>query len=85
MAEKRTRILRDVLNERGFVAEPEVLALFMHVARDLELGHTQGSIHGDIKPEKISRGPDGSFTLVDFGVSRLGTAKYMSPERAQRL
>ena len=85
MAEKRTRTLRDLLNERGFVVEPEVIALFMHVARDLELGHTQGSIHGDIKPEKISRGADGSYSLVDFGVSRLGTAKYMSPERAQRL
>ncbi len=84
MAEKRTRTLRDVLTERGFVAEPEVIVLFTHVARDLELGHTQGSIHGDIKPEKIARGLDGSYTLVDFGVSRLGTAKYMSPERAQR-
>lgn len=84
MADKRTRTLRDLLNERGFVVEPDVIALFMRIARDLELGHTQGSIHGDIKPEKISRGPDGSYTLVDFGVSRLGTAKYMSPERAQR-
>lgn len=83
MAEKT---LRDLIAERGFVGEPEIYRLFIDVADGLEAAHTQGSLHGDVKPEKIVRSrAGGKYGLVDYGVSRLGTARYMSPERARRI
>ncbi|MFO7675618.1 MAG: PASTA domain-containing protein [bacterium] len=84
MLEKEARTLRHLMTERGYLAEPEVVEVFLDIVRALGASHAQGILHGDIKPEKIVRSRDGRYTLVDYGVSRLGTARYMSPERARR-
>lgn len=85
MAETSARTLRDLLSERGHIGEPEFYGLFLDVASDLDTAHTQASLHGDIKPEKIVKTRAGKYGLVDYGISRLGTARYMSPERARRI
>jgi len=84
-AEKDVRTLRDLLSERGWIKEPEIIALFIGIAQELETAHSNGSLHGDVKPEKIARSRSGRYGPIDYGVSRLGTARYMSPERARRI
>jgi serine/threonine-protein kinase len=84
MPEREARTLRDLLSERGRIGEPEICLLFRGIVRGLETEHARGSLHGDIKPEKIVKARDGKYALTDYGVSRLGTARYMSPERARR-
>ena len=76
--------LRDILDQRGHIAEPEVLVMFVGITRSLEVGHSQGQIHLDVRPEKIVKVRGNEYELTGFSMSRLGTAKYMSPERAQR-
>ncbi|MBN2537697.1 PASTA domain-containing protein [candidate division WOR-3 bacterium] len=76
--------LRDLLAARGYVPEPDILKLFVDVARSLEAGHGQAQLHLDVKPEKIVKALGGRYQLAGFGSARLGTPKYMAPERVQR-
>lgn len=76
--------LRDLLAARGYIPEPDILKLFVDVARSLEAGHGQAQLHLDVKPEKIVKALGGRYQLAGFGSARLGTPKYMAPERVQR-
>jgi eukaryotic-like serine/threonine-protein kinase len=62
----------------------------------LEYAHRHGVIHRDVKPGNLIVNPDGVVKLVDFGIAKaaedsritqigsvVGTAAYLSPERAQ--
>ncbi len=76
--------LADLLKAQGSIPESKLIPIFVQVLKDLEFNHSQAQIHLDIKPSRIVQSPDGSYILADYGISRIGTAKYMSPERAQR-
>jgi hypothetical protein len=80
----KARNLADLLRERGSLPEHQLVQLFTQVLEDLELNHSQAQLHLDVRPEKIIRTVRGTYKLADYGMSRLGTAKYMSPERAER-
>ncbi len=84
MAEKTAYVnsLAYLLEQHGFIPEPQVNWMFTHVLRDLDLHHSQGELHLDIKPANIVRGPGGTFKLTRYGESRLGTPRYIAPERA---
>jgi serine/threonine-protein kinase len=62
----------------------------------LEYAHRHGVIHRDVKPGNLIVNPDRVVKLVDFGIAKaaedsqitqigsvVGTAAYLSPERAQ--
>lgn len=78
-----SQTLRDLLAARGYIPEPDILKLFVEVARSLEAGHGQAQLHLDIRPEKIVKALGGRYGLTGFGSARLGTPKYMAPERVQ--
>lgn len=78
------------------VEQSDVVHFLREMARTLDYLHNQSPpiIHRDIKPRNVICGPDGRFTLVDFGSVRdklrpeggstvVGTFGYMAPEQFQ--
>jgi serine/threonine protein kinase len=74
--------LADVLKERGALPEPELLKTFLQVLDDLELAHSQAMLHRDIGPARIVLDGE-TWKLTDYGMAKVGTVRYMSPERGQ--
>ena len=73
--------LADLVEERGALPEPEVLKTFIEVLGGLDAAHREGMLHRDINPTRIVL--DGGWKLIDFGQDKVGTVRYMSPERCQ--
>jgi serine/threonine protein kinase len=69
-----------LLDERGTLAEEELLRVLLPVLDGLELVHSAGFIHRDIKPENIQIRLDGSPVLLDFGSARhaVGTSRTLT-------
>lgn len=80
----RALTLADLLAERRVVPSPELEHIFVSILDDLAHAHSQGRLHGDIKPKKVVQVEDGVWRLIDYGVSRVGTARYIAPEKAER-
>jgi CheY-like chemotaxis protein len=87
--------LRELIDSRGALQAPSVLAMGQQLADSLAVAHEQGVIHRDIKPQNLLLDDEGVLKVMDFGVSRLanrvseltdvgvvvGTPTYMSPEQ----
>ena len=87
--------VRELLDTRGRLGVPAVLALATQLAEALAVAHEVGVIHRDIKPQNLLLDADGVLKVMDFGVARLaerslglteaglivGTPAYMSPEQ----
>lgn len=82
----------DRLLEKGTLPLPRACAWIAHAAEALEVAHTRGVIHGDVKPANILITADGKVKLTDFGMARvakrdtgdsklLGTPAYWCPEQ----
>jgi serine/threonine protein kinase len=80
--------------EVGRLSVAETASVLVQAAEALHAAHRGGIIHCDVKPANLLIAPDGTVTLVDFGVARpaavsaatvvdvvLGTALYMAPEQ----
>ena len=80
--------------EAGRLSVAETAPVLLQAAQALHAAHRGGIIHCDVKPANLLIAPDGTVTLVDFGVARptavsaatvadvvLGTALYMAPEQ----
>jgi serine/threonine protein kinase len=87
--------LEDVLKQlKDPIPERFLSAIIAQVVRGLEFLHSKRLIHRDIKPGNVLLSSDGSVKISDFGISKtldntanicdtfVGTATYMSPERA---
>lgn len=55
---------------RGAIAIDEALPIAKQIAEALEAAHEQGIIHRDLKPANIKIRPDGTVTVLDFGLAK---------------
>jgi eukaryotic-like serine/threonine-protein kinase len=85
-----------VLRERGRLPVGEAVEIVSQACEGLEYAHRHSVIHRDVKPGNLLINPDGLVKLADFGIAKaaedskitqigsvLGTAAYISPERAR--
>jgi eukaryotic-like serine/threonine-protein kinase len=88
--------LAQVLRERGRLPVGEAVEIVSQACEGLEYAHRHSVIHRDVKPGNLLINPDGLVKLADFGIAKaaedsritqigsvLGTAAYLSPERAK--
>ena len=88
--------LKDRIRTEGFLDPYTAVELAYCIAQGLGFAHERGMIHRDVKSQNILLTEAGTAKVADFGIARaadatttsgsnsiLGTAGYMSPERAQ--
>lgn len=62
--------VRHHLAASGALAAREVARLVLHILEALAEAERVRIVHRDVKPENVMRGDDGSYWLLDFGISR---------------
>jgi hypothetical protein len=88
--------LAQILRDRGVLPVGEAVGIVSQACEGLEYAHRHSVIHRDVKPGNLLINPDGLVKLADFGIAKaaedsritqigsvLGTAAYLSPERAR--
>ena len=91
------RTLRDVLQDEGRLLPQRALEVTADICAALDVAHSAGIVHRDIKPGNVMLTPAGEIKVMDFGIARaaadtsavtqtaavVGTAAYLSPEQAR--
>ena len=89
--------LTSIISKKKTLSISDILFIGAQVSSGLQVAHSQGLVHRDIKPGNIMITPEGKVKVTDFGIvslqneesditktgSILGTASYISPEQAQ--
>ena len=89
--------LADLITHYPDSLDADVIAcIFKAVAKALQVAHSKGVLHLDIKPANVLVTPKGQVKVVDFGLARLmdesgfgsaasgGTIGYMPPEQMRQ-
>jgi serine/threonine protein kinase len=87
--------LSKIIARTGGLDPEATLDLIAQTARALQVAHSAGIIHRDVKPGNLMVTADGTIKVTDFGIARaaaastltqtgmvMGTAHYVSPEQA---
>jgi eukaryotic-like serine/threonine-protein kinase len=87
--------LNSVLRRTGRLSLRHSLDMLEQTGRALQVAHTAGLVHRDVKPGNILITPTGQVKITDFGIAKavdaapvtqtgmvMGTAQYIAPEQA---
>lgn len=84
--------LRSMLRNQGDFYPEAAARIVRQVCQALEVAHSHGIVHSDVKPSNILFSRTGVAKIADFGIVQTsrgkhargtaGTARYMSPEQA---
>ena len=87
--------LNSVIKRTGRLSLRHSLDMLEQTGRALQVAHTAGLVHRDVKPGNIMITPTGQVKLTDFGIAKavdaapvtqtgmvMGTAQYIAPEQA---
>ena len=87
--------LNSVLKRSGRLSLRHALDMLEQTGRALQVAHSAGLVHRDVKPGNILITPNGQVKLTDFGIAKavdaapvtqtgmvMGTAQYIAPEQA---
>ncbi|MDP9067080.1 MAG: Stk1 family PASTA domain-containing Ser/Thr kinase [Actinomycetota bacterium] len=88
--------LRDILVARGNLEPRQAVEIVAGVCEALQVAHSKGLVHRDVKPENILLNRGGEVKVADFGIAIVadadrtapggmipGTLRYLSPEQAR--
>ncbi|MBI4820814.1 MAG: protein kinase [Deltaproteobacteria bacterium] len=93
--EKVSGTLLQKMIEAGPIPFDVTRSILRQLASALELAHSRGVVHRDVKPSNLIVEPSGNVKLMDFGIAKtvsdvreetstLGTLGYCSPEQLLR-
>jgi len=87
--------LNSVLKRTGRLSLRHALDMLEQTGRALQVAHSAGLVHRDVKPGNILITPTGQVKITDFGIAKavdaapvtqtgmvMGTAQYIAPEQA---
>ena len=87
--------LNSVIKRTGRLSWRHALDMLEQTGRALQVAHSAGLVHRDVKPGNILITPTGQVKLTDFGIAKavdaapvtqtgmvMGTAQYIAPEQA---
>ncbi|OKH84216.1 serine/threonine protein kinase [Mycobacterium sp. ST-F2] len=87
--------LNSVIKRTGRLSLRHSLDMLEQTGRALQVAHSAGLVHRDVKPGNIMITPTGQVKLTDFGIAKavdaapvtqtgmvMGTAQYIAPEQA---
>ena len=86
--------LKDYIQKKGQLTAKEVVGITVQVCAAIDVAHSHGIVHRDIKPQNIIISKEGKVKVTDFGIAKatssntistnaMGSVHYTSPEQAR--
>lgn len=88
--------LKEYIEQEGAIRWNEAVHFTVQILMALELAHSKGIVHRDIKPQNIMLLQNGTIKVTDFGIARflqsetmtmtdkaIGSVHYIAPEQAR--
>ena len=62
--------LKDYIGKKGQLTPKEVVGISVQVCAAMDMAHSHGIVHRDIKPQNIIISKEGKVKVTDFGIAK---------------